>query len=97
MFNTLASMRAPLACICALTIAGVDGFLPAAAKAGPGRLASTPAAPRCQHKLAELATPTTRLHNTHRARSRVLNAAVVDKELDEAFVESMNDVCTKVH
>jgi hypothetical protein len=40
--------------------------------------------------------PAVCLHKTHRARSRVLHVTVVDKELDEAFVESMNDVCTKV-
>jgi hypothetical protein len=90
-------MRAPLACICALSVARVDGFLPAAVKAGSsGLLSSTSTAPSSQHNLAQLAVPATSLHRTNRARSRVLHVTVVDKELDEAFVESMNDVCTKV-
>jgi hypothetical protein len=89
-------MKAPLACICALSVARVDGFLPAALKAGSSGLLSSISAASSNQKLAQLVMPAISLHGTNRARSRVLHVTVVDKELDEAFVESMNDVCTKV-
>eukprot|EP00953_Heterococcus_sp_UTEX-ZZ885_P005359 3355-Heterococcus_DN1.PRE.2 len=93
--NAEICMKAPLACICALSVARVDGFLPAAAKARSSGFLSSISAASSSQKLAQLAMPATSLRETKLARSRVLRVTVVDKELDEAFVESMNDVCTK--